>query len=97
MPIDSQPSGIADMGCGDGMFLEHLYQLILNETIRGKHLETHPLTLIAADLNQEALEVARKNLTESNIECNFLIADISNPDNYKNDLKTNFKNLKQYD
>ena len=90
MPIDSQPSGIADMGCGDGMFLEHLYQLILNETIRGKHLETHPLTLIAADLNQEALEVVRKNLTESNIECNFLIADISNPDKYKNDLKSNF-------
>ena len=25
-PIEQQPKGIADMGCGDGMFLTHLYR-----------------------------------------------------------------------
>ena len=89
-PIENQPEGIADMGCGDGMFLNHLYSLILENTLRGKHLKEFPLTLIAADLNQEALDVASKNLSSSKIDCNFLIADISNPNRYKNDLMKNF-------
>lgn len=88
-PIENQPKGIADMGCGDGMFLNHLYSLISDNTLRGKHLKDFPLTLIGADLNQEALDVASKNLNASNIHCNFIIADISNPDRYKNDLLEN--------
>ena len=90
MPIETQPSGIADMGCGDGMFLEHLNKVILSKTKRGQHLNTHPLTLIGADLNQEALNVAKKNLWKSRVDCNFIIADVSSPEKYKNDLKINF-------
>ena len=52
-------------------------KLISDKTTRGKHLETHPLILIGADLNQEALNVAKENLNRSKIDCNFLIADIS--------------------
>ena len=89
-PIEKQPEGIADMGCGDGMFLKHLYSLISDNTLRGEHLKDFPLTLIGADLNQEALDVASKNLNASNIDCKFLIADISNPDRYKSDLLGNF-------
>ena len=29
-PLDTQPKGIADMGCGDGSFLYHLYDLVEN-------------------------------------------------------------------
>ena len=89
-PIESQPLGIADMGCGDGMFLKHLYHIIVNNTIRGEHLNEHPLALFGADLNQEALDVANRNLTSSNIDCDFLIADISNPKKYKEDLESKF-------
>ena len=89
-PIEEQPQGIADMGCGDGMFLKHLHQLILNKTLRGKQIEKYPLILVAADLNQKAIEESRKNLDKVNTNCNFLIADISNPDRYKQDLKNLF-------
>jgi SAM-dependent methyltransferase len=89
-PIEEQPQGIADMGCGDGMFLKHLYQLILDKTLRGKQIEKYPLIFIGADLNQQAIEESRKNLDKVNINCNFLIADISNPDKYKQDLKNLF-------
>ena len=32
--IENQPKGIIDIGCGDGAFLEHVYDLIINNTIR---------------------------------------------------------------
>ena len=89
-PIEKQPKGIADMGCGDGMFLEHIYKLITQNTLRGQHLDKHPLLIFGADLNQEALDIANSNLKKANIESNFLISDISNPDKYKHDLNDMF-------
>ena len=89
-PIELQPKGIADMGCGDGMFLKHLYNLIINNTQRGKQIKDYPLSLIGADLNQEALDVAKSNLIEENIDCTFILSDISNPEKYKLDLLKNF-------
>ena len=29
--IEKQPKGIIDIGCGDGAFLEHVYDLIINK------------------------------------------------------------------
>ncbi|MBV67655.1 MAG: hypothetical protein CMG26_04795 [Candidatus Marinimicrobia bacterium] len=89
-PIEKQPKGIADMGCGDGMFLEHIYKLITQNTLRGRHLDKYPLLIIGADLNQEALDVANLNLKKAHIESNFLISDISNPEKYKDDLNDMF-------
>ena len=89
-PIEEQPQGIADMGCGDGMFLQHLYELILNKTLRGEQIDKHPLILVGADLNKEAIYQSRKNLDEANINCHFLTADISAPYKYKQDLKKLF-------
>ena len=89
-PIEEQPKGIADMGCGDGMFLQHLYQLILKETIRGENINKHPLTIVGADLNQKAIDESKKTLNNANINSHFLIADISHPDLYKQDLKNKF-------
>ena len=89
-PIESQPLGIADMGCGDGMFLIHLYNLIKEKTLRGKKIDKYPLVIVGADLNNQALESARDNLKLNAIDCNFLISDISNPGKYEKDLNTNF-------
>ena len=88
--IESQPKGIADMGCGDGMFLKHLYDLILNHTERGRQIEKYPLYLLGADLNQEALDASKSNLIKANIDCRFILSDISNPEKYKLDLLENF-------
>ena len=37
-PLDKQPDGIIDIGCGDGTFLKHIYKIITNNTIRGEKL-----------------------------------------------------------
>jgi len=89
-PIESQPLGIADMGCGDGMFLIHLYDLIKNKTLRGEKIDKYPLRLVGADLNKAALEAAKENLKLSKINCDFLISDISNPEKYEKDLNDKF-------
>lgn len=85
-PLDTQPIGIADMGCGDGMFIKHLNDLIKEKTLRGNNLDKYPVKFIAADLNEEALESAKINLKSYGIECYFINADVSNPDEFKNTL-----------
>ena len=35
-PIGEQPKGIIDVGCGDGTFIEHVFDVIYNKTERGK-------------------------------------------------------------
>ena len=81
-PIKEQPLGIADMGCGDGTLLIHLYDVVKNKTLRGKKLNEYPLYIIGADFNLEAQETSQKNLSNANIECIILEADISSPDKF---------------
>lgn len=38
-PIEQQPRGICDMGCGDGALLEHLYSVVTARTTRGAVIE----------------------------------------------------------
>lgn len=42
-PIAEQPIGILDMGCGNGAFLEHMFDVIERQTSRGRMLDEHPL------------------------------------------------------
>ena len=89
LPIKNQPKGIADMGCGDGSFLLHLFNLIKYRTIRGKMLKSYPITLIGADYNQAALDQTKITFSNSTIKPLTLIADISKPNKFANDLKKN--------
>jgi acyl transferase domain-containing protein/NAD(P)-dependent dehydrogenase (short-subunit alcohol dehydrogenase family)/acyl carrier protein/SAM-dependent methyltransferase len=75
--LDSQPKYIADMGCGDGSFLRYLYQTIRDKTRRGSLLEQYPLTLLAVDFNQAALDASRKTL--EGLPAQFLHGDIGDP------------------
>ena len=61
-PLQKQPKGILDMGCGNGAFIQHIYETIERHTLRGKNLEEHPLFLVGADYNNAALSVSRANL-----------------------------------
>ena len=66
-PIHEQPKGIVDMGCGNGAYLEHLFEVIEQRTLRGTMLEDYPLFLVGADYNEDALKVTRANLINADI------------------------------
>ncbi len=89
-PINEQPKGILDVGCGNGAFLKHLFNLIENRTSRGQQLEEHPLLLIGVDYNEAALKITRKNLVQADIWAKVIWGDIGNPQSLSNDLEEKY-------
>ncbi len=89
-PLEEQPKGILDMGCGNGAFLIHLFEVIESKTLRGKHLDDYPLFLVGADYNKAALKVTRANLIQADIWAKVIWGDISDPDLLQNDLQDNY-------
>ncbi|MBA5630017.1 class I SAM-dependent methyltransferase [Moheibacter lacus] len=90
-PLDQQPKGILDMGCGNGALLQHLYDIIDRQTLRGKHLDEHPLFLVGADYNQAALKVTRANLIKNDIWAKVIWGDIGNPKKLAEDLQSDYE------
>ncbi|WP_337965384.1 class I SAM-dependent methyltransferase [uncultured Flavobacterium sp.] len=90
LPIEQQPKGILDMGCGNGAFLQHIYEVIERQTLRGKMLDDYPLFLVGADYNQAALKVTRANLIKADIWAKVIWGDIGRPDLLSDDLKENY-------
>jgi len=90
LPIEQQPKGILDMGCGNGAFLEHIFDVIDRQTLRGKMLDQYPLFLVGADYNQAALKVTRANLIKADIWAKVIWGDIGRPDLLANDLMENY-------
>lgn len=94
-PIAEQPIGILDMGCGNGAFLEHIFDVIERQTARGKMLDEHPLFLVGVDYNEAAIKVTRANLIKADIWAKVIWGDIGRPqllaetlrDDYSIDLK----------
>lgn len=78
-PINEQPKGILDMGCGNGAFLIHIFDVIEQRTYRGKILDQHPLLLVGADYNDSALKVTRANLVKADIWAKVVWGDIGKP------------------
>jgi SAM-dependent methyltransferase len=91
LPIEEQPKGILDMGCGNGAFLEHIFDVIDRQTLRGKMLDSHPLFLVGADYNEAALKVTRANLIKADIWAKVIWGDIGRPDLLAEDLFENYK------
>ncbi|MFY0592093.1 class I SAM-dependent methyltransferase [Roseivirga sp.] len=90
LPIDEQPKGILDMGCGNGAFLQHMFDVIAYQTERGKLLDKHPLFLVGVDYNQAALKVTRSNLIQADIWAKVMWGDIGKPALLAEDLQTNY-------
>ncbi|WP_343697841.1 class I SAM-dependent methyltransferase [Flavobacterium sp.] len=90
LPIEEQPKGILDMGCGNGAFLQHIFEVIDRQTLRGRMLDDYPLFLVGADYNQAALKVTRANLIKADIWAKVIWGDIGRPDLLSNDLKENY-------
>lgn len=89
-PIDEQPKGILDMGCGNGAFIQHIFDVIEHQTLRGKLLDEHPLLLVGADYNKAALKVTRANLIKADIWAKVIWGDIGRPDLLAKDLKEDY-------
>jgi hypothetical protein len=89
-PIGEQPKGIVDMGCGNGAYLEHLYGIIEQHTLRGTMLDDHPLFLVGADFNEAALRVTRANLIAADIWAKVIFGDIGRPDLLAKDLQDDY-------
>lgn len=89
-PIEEQPKGILDMGCGNGAFLQHIFEVIDRQTLRGKMLDEYPLFLVGADYNQAALKVTRANLIKADIWAKVIWGDIGRPDLLSQDLMENY-------
>jgi len=78
-PIEHQPRFVADMGCGDAAWLVRIYDVVRRRTLRGRHLDTHPLVMVAADYNAKALDVARRRLETAGVPHLILFGDIADP------------------
>ena len=89
-PIEEQPKGILDMGCGNGAFLQHIFEVIDRQTARGKQLDEYPLFLVGADYNEAALKVTRANLIKADIWAKVIWGDIGRPDLLAQDLQDNY-------
>jgi hypothetical protein len=87
-PLDRQPQGICDMGCGDGTFLEHLYTVVKSRTARGTLLAQQPLVIVGADFNKVARRVAKQTLRKAGISTYHVIGgDINRPAQLAGDLE----------
>ncbi len=89
-PLEQQPKGILDMGCGNGAFLTHLFEVIEHQTLRGRHLDEHPLILVGADYNEAALKITKANLIQADIWAKVVWGDIGDPDRLASDLHQDY-------
>ncbi|WP_298424300.1 class I SAM-dependent methyltransferase [uncultured Kordia sp.] len=78
-PLAEQPKGIIDVGCGNGALLEHIFDLIWNQTQRRDDLSNNKLILVGADYNKEALLSTKRNLEKANVWAEVVWGDIGNP------------------
>lgn len=89
-PIAEQPKGILDMGCGNGAFLIHLFEVIEQRTKRGELLEQYPLFLVGVDYNKAALKVTRANLIKADIWAKVIWGDIGDPKQLQEDIQESY-------
>ena len=89
-PIEDQPIGFTDMGCGNGALLVHIFEVIWTKTARGKMLSEHPLFIVGSDYNEAALSATRDTLNQAGIWAKVVWGDIGNPDLLANQLKENY-------
>jgi hypothetical protein len=87
-PLEQQPEGICDMGCGDGTLLEHLYCVVRTQTARGSVLDKYPLLLVGVDFNKVARRITKQKLRYARIPAHFVIGgDINRPAQLASDLE----------
>ena len=67
-PVADQPRFVVLTGCDDGRWLVHIDELVRGRTLRGRHLDTHPLRMVGIDRSELAVARAREALAAAGIE-----------------------------
>lgn len=62
LPLDQQPSGMIDFGCGKGWVLEKALKYIIKNTHRGENLKTHPLYFAGVDVEPVSVDATKETL-----------------------------------
>jgi len=85
-PLSEQPAFVLDGGCGDGVWLAHIHAFVRDATLRGRHLDEHPLLMVGVDADEAAVERARLTLAAAGAVALVILGDASDPDALRDDL-----------
>lgn len=92
LPLEQQPAGIADMGCGDGRALETMARFIIDSTERGRHLAEFPLVVLGADFYEGPLRRTSAQLSPleelEGVMVRVVRADVGDPDGYDQTVRS---------
>lgn len=80
LPVDGQPTGVVDVGCGDGTLLETLYTAIRDQTARGQCLADYPLLMVGVEPSPVARRAASARLAGAGIPHLVVNGDVAAPD-----------------
>ena len=67
-PLADQPRFVVLTGCDDGRWLVHIDGFVRSRTLRGRHLDAHPLRMVGIDRSDVAVARASDALTAAGIE-----------------------------
>ena len=80
LPLEQQPSLVADTGCGDGTLLCRLYEYVRDKTRRGRQLDKRPLLMVGVDFNDESLVATSRTLAAAEVPFETMFGDIGDPE-----------------
>ena len=84
-PFHEQPEYIVHIGCGDGKLLEHIYEIVRDNSLRGHVLDNFPLKLIGV-ASKERFSVEAKSIL-NDVNHTVIKGDIANFEKISEDLK----------
>ena len=87
LPLSEQPRGFADMGSGDGSWLQHIWELIRTRTERGRVMREFPPLMVGIDYNRAARRATRERLTRAGVPHLVLFGDVNDPDGLRARLR----------
>jgi tRNA G46 methylase TrmB len=62
--VQEQPNIIIELGCGEGLLLRQIYQLIQEHTLRGRRLKEQELRLVGIERTPDLVQAAMRNLAD---------------------------------
>jgi SAM-dependent methyltransferase len=77
---------VLDSGCGDGAWLAHIHAFVRDTTLRGRHLDEHPLRMVGADGDEEARTRARLTLAAAGADALVVSGDGADPEALRDEL-----------
>jgi SAM-dependent methyltransferase len=85
-PLAAQPRFVLHSDCGDGAWLARVHRLVRERTLRGRHLDEHPLLMIGVDRSDASVQRARRTLSWAGADALFLRGRPDDPDALRDQL-----------